>query len=113
MIRGSVSTATRNGTNQIRYQGYTSGAERSAAAIGQAHASGDARGSRRRAHAATARPTPMANAVAAAGPASDSTPEKTGPLKRKRPMISGRDPRGTWRRSQKGTYSASSTASPA
>ena len=38
---GSVELGRRNGSSQSRYQGYTTGAHKSDAAIGQAKASGD------------------------------------------------------------------------
>lgn len=39
MIMGTVETDRKNGSNQSRYQGYTTGAHRSDAAMGQANAS--------------------------------------------------------------------------
>src|SRR5262249_22399495 len=102
IVRGIVCGATRNGTSQTRYQGYTSGPQRTAVAIGHAHACGDAGESLRRAQTATARPAATAKPAAAVEPASDATPEKIGPLKRKRSITSGTDPSGRRWRSQKG-----------
>src|SRR5216684_5861930 len=41
MMSGSVEDDRRNGSSQSRYQGYTTGAQKSDVAIGQANASGE------------------------------------------------------------------------
>src|SRR5690242_8041449 len=57
MMRGSVEVDLTNGSIQKRYHGYTTGAHRSDAAIGQANASGDDPGNLLLSHAATKNPT--------------------------------------------------------
>src|SRR5579862_530339 len=78
----SVDADIRNGSSQRRYQGNTAGAQRRAAAIGQANAPGDHSGCALRNQAAVASPTSTASPASNCGGTTRSNAEKTGPLKR-------------------------------
>src|SRR5271156_2033538 len=99
---GRVERERRNGSVQSRYQGYTTGAHRSDAAIGQVNASGDASltSLSRRAnatvptrvveslpvlliHTAIKKPASTAKPAASSGDATRSIVANTGSLKRK------------------------------
>src|SRR5579863_1414622 len=101
-IIGMVEVDRRNGNSQRRYHGYTTGAHRSDAAIGQANASADAAlaslAGRSNApvptrvvellpmlliHTAVRRPTSTAKATAGSGAATRSNIANTGSLNRK------------------------------
>src|SRR5713226_6653823 len=85
MMIGTVEADRRNGSSQSRYHGYTTGAHKSDAAIGQANASED--------HAvallsllmqiAVRKPTSTASPTTSCGAATRSSVANTGSLKRK------------------------------
>src|SRR5437763_1420565 len=80
---GSVDVDLRNGNSQRRYHGYTTGAHRSDAAMGQANASGDDAGDVLLSQAAASNPTISASPAALPGGATRSSVAKTGSLNRK------------------------------
>src|ERR1700719_1243362 len=78
----SVEADLRNGSSQRRYQGYTVGAHRSDAAMGQANAFGDGSDDVLRSHAAVRNPTITGSPSAICGTTRSSS-ANTGSLKRK------------------------------
>ena len=60
MMSGTVETDCANGNSQSRYQGYTTGAHRSDAAIGHANVSGEYSSRRLRSHTEIANPAKTA-----------------------------------------------------
>ena len=83
MMIGSVEADRRNGSIQSKYQGYTTGAQRSDAAIGQANASGDCAEVLRLSQIAVKKPTSTASPATNCGGATRSSAANTGSLKRK------------------------------
>ena len=67
MMISSVEADLRNGSSQRRYQGYTTGAHRSDAAIGQANTSGDRSGDLPLSQVAVSNPTSTASPAAICG----------------------------------------------
>src|SRR5258707_9154563 len=85
-IIGSVEPDRRNGSSQSKYQGYTTGAHKRDAAIGQANASaGNAAGFLPAVliHTAVRKPTNTASPTASCGAAIRSNIANTGSLNRK------------------------------
>jgi hypothetical protein len=83
---GSVEVDRTKGRSQSRYQGYTTGAHRSDAAMGQANASEDDSAEFLPAlliHTAVRKPTSTANATTSCGAATRSKIANIGSLKRK------------------------------
>ena len=83
MMIGSVEADRRNGSSQSRYHGYTTGAHRSDAAIGQANASEDHAADFLLSQIAVRKPTSTANPTTSCGAATRSSVANTGSLKRK------------------------------
>ena len=83
MMSGSVEAERRNGSSHSRYQGYTTGAQNSDAAIGQANASDDQAVDCFLIQIATRTPNSTANATINCGGATRSRRAKTGSLNRK------------------------------
>src|SRR4051794_13829917 len=81
MTIGRVEPDLRNGSSQRRYQGYTTGAHRSDAAIGQANMSGDNSGDDLLSHVAIRNPTSTGSPAAICGTTCSRT-ANTGSLKR-------------------------------
>src|SRR5689334_17854524 len=73
----------RNGSSQSRYQGNTTGAHKSVAAIGQAYTSGEHSGAALRNQLAVTNPASTAMPASNGGGAKWASTEKNGPLKRK------------------------------
>src|SRR5712692_4919573 len=80
---GSVEADLRNGSIERRYHGYTTGAHRSDAAIGQANTSGDHSGDLLLNQIAVRNPTSTASPATICGGATSSRVANTGSLKRK------------------------------
>src|SRR5437899_2142637 len=80
---GSVEADLRNGSVQRRYHGYTTGAHRSDAAIGQANTSGDHSGDLLLSQIAVRNPASTASPATICGGATSSRLANTGSLKRK------------------------------
>src|SRR6266481_1116201 len=80
---GTVEADRRNGSNQSRYQGYTTGAHRSDAAMGHANASEDHAGALLLNQIAVRKPTSTASPTTSCGTATRSSIANTGSLKRK------------------------------
>src|SRR5215469_15586722 len=109
MMIGSVETDLRNGSVEKRYHGYTTGAHRSDAAIGQANASGDGSGHLLLSQVALSNPTSTASPATICGGVTSSKPRNTGSLKRKLLTNVPSDPVGVpWLRN--GTYRSPITA---
>src|ERR1700733_5810747 len=83
MMIGTVEADRKNGSSQRRYHGYTTGAQRSDAAIGQANAAGKDAGAFRLIQTAARNPTSTATPATICGDANCSSRENTGSLKRK------------------------------
>src|ERR1700724_266699 len=85
MMIGSVERDCRNGSSQRRYHGYTTGAHRSAAAMGHANASEDHSEAALLilSQVAVTNPTSTASPASNCGGATRSSAANTGPLKRK------------------------------
>src|SRR5580693_648362 len=81
MISGTVETDRTKGSSQRRYQGYTTGAHSSDAAIGQANTSGDRSDDVLLSHVAVSSPTITGSPAAICG-AIRSSCANTGSLKR-------------------------------
>ena len=79
---GSVEVDRMNGSNHSRYQGYTTGAHKSDAAIGQANAEDDS-ADLRLIQIAVRKPTIAASPAAIRGAVTLSSSANTGSLKRK------------------------------
>src|SRR6516164_2189225 len=93
-VSGRVVRERRNGSTQSRYQGYTTGAQTSEAAMGQAHASDSHWGGLLRNARAVNKPARIATATTICGLATRSSAAKTGPLKRNRCTNMKSDPTG-------------------
>src|SRR5579864_3673800 len=106
IISGTVETDRTNGSSHRRYQGYTTGAHKSDAAIGHANACDEFSSCLLRSTAAVAKPTNMARPAATRGLMSRSNAEKTGSLKRNRCTNTPMDPVGTEPPRRNGTYSS-------
>jgi len=83
MMIGNVEVDPTNGTSQSRYHGYTTGAQRSDAAIGQAKASGENSGASRLSQSAVMKPASTAQPATNCSGATRSSIANTGSLKRK------------------------------
>src|SRR5579863_10498678 len=83
MMMGTVETDRMNGSSQSRYQGYTTGAHRSDAAIDHANASGESPGAFHLHHIAVRKPMSTARPATSRGAATCSSIANTGSLKRK------------------------------
>jgi hypothetical protein len=79
---GTVKVALRNGSTHSRYHGYTTGAHKSDAAMGQAKASEDRSADFLLIQIAVRKPTNTASPAATCGAVSRSSVAKTGSLKR-------------------------------
>ena len=84
MMMGSVEADRRNGSSPSRYHGYTTGAHKSDAAIGQANASADHAADFLLIQIAVRKPTSTANPTTSCGAATRSSVANTGLLNRKR-----------------------------
>lgn len=83
MMIGIVEADRINGNSQRRYHGYTTGAQKSDAAIGQANAPGDNVSDFFLSTNAVSRPTSTAKPATSRGAANRSSVANTGSLKRK------------------------------
>src|SRR6266446_8668007 len=83
MMIGTVEADRRNGSSQRRYHGYTTGAHKSDAAIGQANASEDHSADLLRIQIAVRKPMSTASPTTNCGAATRSSVANTGSLKRK------------------------------
>ena len=83
MMIGAVDAERTNGSSQRRYHGYTTGAQRSDAAIGHANVSGDHSMVLLFIQSATRNPPTTASPTANCGAATRSSAANTGSLKRK------------------------------
>ena len=83
MMRGNVEIDRRNGSNHSRYHGYTTGAQMSEAAIGQAKESDGHSVDFLLSHIAVMKPASTASAAATCGTVTLSSVANTGALKRK------------------------------
>src|SRR5215470_18416784 len=92
---GSVETDRRKGRSHSRYHGYTTGANKSDAAIGQANASDGRSADFVLNQIAVTKPASAANATANCGENTRSTIANTGSLKRKLCTYVPSDPMGT------------------
>ena len=104
MMIGSVEIDAMNGSSQSRYQGYTTGAHRSDAAIGQANASNDHAAEVLLSHTAVSRPPRTASPTASWGDATRSRAANTGSLKRKLWTYLPSEPIGICPRLRNGMY---------
>src|SRR5260370_15182370 len=116
MMIGIVEADLRNGSSHRRYQGYTVGAHRSDAAIGQANASGNGSDDMLLSQAAVRNPTSTGSPSAICGTTRSSC-ANTGSLKRKVCTYVRSEPIGMRPWLRNGTYrrpttAASSTPSP-
>src|SRR5215475_10830017 len=115
MMIGSVQTDLRNGNSEKRYHGYTTGAHKSDAAIGQANNSGDHSGSLLLSQVAVSNPTSTASPVTIRGGATTLRLANTGSLNWKVSTNVPSEPIGTpWSRNgryRRPTTTAASTAS--
>src|ERR1700730_632665 len=109
MMIGSVEADLRNGSSQRRYQGYTVGAHRSDAAIGQANTSGDRSGNLLLSHVAVRNPTSTGSPAAICGTTRSSI-ANTGSLKRKPCTYVRSEPIGMRFWLTNGTYRSPTTA---
>src|SRR5215467_8752461 len=91
---GSTDTDRRNGSNHSTYQGYTTGAHSSAAAIGHANACGGKASDLLPSQFAVNRPTRTANPATNHGFPTCSRAANTGPLKRNLRTYALSDPPG-------------------
>src|SRR5438128_4040886 len=82
-MRGTAEADLRKGSSQSRYQGYTTGAQRIAAAIGHANASDGRASDLRLSQIAVRMPTRTASPATSGGAATRSSAANTGSLKRK------------------------------
>jgi hypothetical protein len=82
IIIGTVEVDLVNGSSHSRYHGYTTGAHRSDAAIGQANASEDISADFLLIHIAVRKPTSTASPATTCGAIIRSSVAKTGSLKR-------------------------------
>src|SRR3954468_537406 len=110
MTIGSVEADLKNGNSQRRYQGYTTGAQRSDAAIGQANTSGDRADEELLSHVAARNPTNTGTPAAICGRTPSSLVNR-GSLNRKLCTYVTSEPIGmrVWLR--RGTYRSPTTAS--
>ena len=83
MMIGTVEADRKNGSSQRRNHGYTTGAHRSDAAMGQANASADDAGALILIQIAVRKPTSTARPTTSCGAATRSRVVNTGSLKRK------------------------------
>src|SRR6185437_9955339 len=109
IIIGSVDPDHRNGSSQRRYHGYTTGAHRSDAAIGQANACGEHSGDARLSQVAIRNPTSTGSPAAICG-ATCSSFANTRSLKRKVCTYVISEPIGMRVWSRNGTYRNPTTA---
>src|SRR5277367_655496 len=109
MMIGSVEADLRNGGSQRRYQGYTVGAHRSDAAIGQANMSGDHSRAVLLSHVAVRKPTNTGTPAAICG-ATCSSFANTGSLKRNVCTYVRSEPIGIRPWLRNGTYRRPTTA---
>src|SRR5215469_1613375 len=92
MMSGNVATDRTNGRSHNRYQGNTTGAQRSDAAMGQANASGAGFWDLALNHAATSMPARTASPAATCGDATRRSASKSGSLKPNPWMYAPSDP---------------------
>src|ERR1700684_772383 len=104
MMIGTVEADRANGSSHRRYHGYTTGAHRSEAAIGQANASGDNSAFFLLSQNAVRKPTSTASAAPNCGAATRSKVANTGSLKRKLRTQGPREPMGIRPWFKNGTY---------
>src|SRR3954452_5941347 len=109
MMIGRIEADLRNGSTQRRYQGYTTGAHRSDAAMGQANTSGDRSGDVLLNHVAVRSPTTTGTPAAICG-TTPSSVANTGSLKRKLHTYVMSEPIGRRARLTNGTYKNPTTA---
>src|ERR1700737_959136 len=109
MTIGSVEADLRNGSSQRRYQGYTTGAHRSDAAIGQANRSGDRSSDVLLSQVAVRNPANTGSPRAICGTTRSSI-ANTGSLKRKVCAYVTSEPIGMWPWLRNGTYRSPTTA---
>src|ERR1700678_383814 len=83
MMIGTVDADRTKGSSHRRYHGYTTGAHKSDAAMGQANASGDHAGALRLIQIAVRKPTSTATPATTCGVATRFRIANTGSLKRK------------------------------
>src|SRR5260370_6142725 len=91
---GTVEIDLRNGSSHSRYHGYTTGAHKSDAAIGQANASEDSSADFLLIQIAVRKPTTTASPATTCGAVTRSTVAKTGSLNRHRCTYVPRQPIG-------------------
>src|SRR6266853_609335 len=101
---GTVELDRTNGSSQRRYHGYTTGAHRSDAAIGQANASEDHAVALLLSQIAVRKPTSTASPTTSCGDATRSSIANTGSLKRKLCTYVPSEPIGIRRWLKNGTY---------
>src|SRR5579864_1410309 len=106
MMSGTVETDRTNGSSHRRYQGYTTGAHRSDAAIGHANVCGEYSSFLFRSTAAVTNPTKTARPATIRGFTTRSISVNTGSLKRNRSTNTLMDPIGTEPPLRNGTYSS-------
>src|ERR1700721_2352019 len=106
MMSGTVETDRTNGSSQRRYQGYTTGAHKSDAAIGHANVCGEYPSCRLRGPPAVIKPTNAAKPATTRGLTIRSISAKTGSLKRNRSTNTLMDPIGIEPPRRNGTYSS-------
>src|SRR5258708_17505298 len=94
MMIGTVEADRTNGSSQRRYHGYTTGAQRSDAAIGHANASEDHIGALIRSQIAARKPASTASPTTTCGAAIRSSVANSGSLKRKLCTKVQREPTG-------------------
>src|ERR1700723_2634062 len=92
IIRGTVATDRTNGSSHRRYQGETTGAHRSDAAIGHANVSGEYSSCRLRSHTEIHSPTKTAKPATTRGLTIRASVAKTGSLNRNRCTNTPSDP---------------------
>src|SRR3954470_3898827 len=109
MMSGSVEAGRANGSSHSRYQGYTTGAHKSDAAMGHANVSENNVGILLLIQIAVATPTTTAKPATTCGGASRSSVANIGALKRKLWTYVPRDPNGIPARVTKGKYRSATT----
>src|ERR1700693_4123709 len=108
-MSGTVEADRRNGSSQSRYHGYTTGAHKSDAAIGQANASDDHVGALLLRQIAVRKPTSTAKPATSCGAATRSSVANTGSLKRKLRTKVPSEPIGIRPWLKNGTYRSPTT----
>src|SRR5882672_9830078 len=106
---GTVEIDRKNGKSQSKYQGYTTGAQKRDAAIGQAKASKESSTDFLLIQIAARNPTSTASPARSCGAATRSSVAKTGSLKRNRWTYVASEPMGIRPWLRKGTYRSPKT----